>query len=113
MTDNKSSEAKGQSVDTTSPPPNGPEQPSFFDDLATSMLTPGYIGHYTLKIVTYSIIAYSLVVIYRAIADPVFLNLISLISLIPALGLIITLRWYEYCSDWVVQVFHPAPLPGF
>lgn len=73
-------------------PPTEPH--SALEDIVTSVLTPGYVGQTVWRILTGAIVLFCVITVIHAYNDPSTFNLLSLLILIPAVGLLFSFRWF-------------------
>jgi hypothetical protein len=73
-------------------PPQEPQ--GALEDIVTSIVTPGYVGSTVWKMLTGAITMFCVITIVVAYNDPSTFNLLSLLILVPAVGLLFSFRWF-------------------
>lgn len=74
-----------------------PQPQGVIEDIVTSILTPGYVGNSVWNIMVGTVALFSIVIIVHAYNDPTQFNLLSLLILIPAIGLLFSFKWCVSC----------------
>jgi hypothetical protein len=81
-------------------PQGDPKPKGFMDDIVAAILNPGYIGSASMVIINVALVLVIVFISIRIFSDPRGLseieNSIHLFALIPCIGLLVTINWYNY-----------------